>query len=255
MDAFFSFFILGIPGTLTYLLYKYTGDSSSSNRSNVELLAVTSLLWVPTVLLSIIIFNIVLRFTEAMLISMGIEYFRKYNIIHISNLNDLMDNINTFVFIGCFAIILVISSVIIVSIATPLISRYFTDFINLVRTKKGYAKITPGVSVWQLFFIANNDTRKQINGETAMIVEISYLDDPEHVIYGCLKYTSADGNQKKFFYLAEEDEWTAFMENFKDSIGKPIPFTGTFFDVDTKITIREVDQDELNNMIKEYTNE
>ncbi|MFA1819608.1 hypothetical protein ACDX78_05315 [Virgibacillus oceani] len=239
---------------MTYLLYKYIGDSSTSNRSNVELLAVTSLLWVPTVLISIIIFNIAIKVTESALIVMDIGYFRKNNIVPISNLNDLIDNIEAFVFIGWFAIILVFSSFI-VSTAIPILSEYVTDFINAVRVKKGNAKLTSGASVWQLFFVANNDTRQQINGESPMIVEISYLDDPGHVIYGSLKYYSADGNHKKFFYLAAEEEWTAFFEEFKDSKGKSIPYTGTFFDGDTKVTIREINQAELFSMMEEDTNE
>lgn len=253
MDAFFSFFILGIPGILTYLFYKYTGDSTSSNRSNVELLAVTSLMWVPTVLLSIIFFNILLKLTETILISMNIEYFRSYEIIHILNIKDLMNNLDKFVFVGCFAVILIISSIII-STAAPKLSDYLTDFINYVRVKKGYAKITPGVSVWQLFFIANNDSRKEINGESPMIVEISYLDDPDHKIYGCLKQYSADGNHKKFFHLAEEEAWTTFFETFKGK-GESIPFTGTFVDGDTKLTIREIDQAKLNSIMEGNTNE
>lgn len=254
MDAFFSFFILGIPGVLTYMLSKYIGNSSSSNRSNVELLALTSLLWVPTVLLSILIFNILLRSIETILMWMDIEYFRKYDIIHISNLNDLMNNLNSFGFIGCFTMILGISSVII-SAVSPTLANYLTDFINRVRVKKGYAKIKPGSSVWQLSFIEKNDTRRQIDGESPLVVEISYLDDPDHVIYGCLEYYSADESHKNHFYIAEEESWTTFFEDYKERAGKPIPYTGTFFDGGTKIIIREINQSELFSVEEEDTNE
>jgi hypothetical protein len=254
LDAFFSFFILGIPGVLTYLLSKYIGNSSTSNRSNVELLAITSLLWVPTVLLSILIFNILLGLTEKFLITMGIEYFRKYDIIYISNINELMNNLNAFVFIGCFTMVLGVSSVIL-SAVTPILSNYLTAFINFVRVRKGYAKITPGSSVWQLFFIENNDTRQQINGESPLVVEISYLDAPNQVIYGCLKYYSADGSRKKHFHIEEEESWTNFLVGYEERTGKPIPYTGTFYDGDTKILIREINQMELFESEGEDTNE
>lgn len=138
-----------------------------------------------------------------------------------------MNNLNAFLFTGCFTIILGISSAIIPA-ATPKFTNYLTDFINYVKVGRGYAKITPGSSVWQLFLIENNDTRQQINGESPLVVEISYLDDPNHAIYGCLKYYSADGRRKKHFHIDEEESWTTFLRGYEERTGKPIPYTGTF---------------------------
>lgn len=251
LDTFFSFFILGVPGVLTYLFYKWIGDSTSRKQTNIELLAITSLLWVPTILIAILIFNLLRTFANISLNKLGIEYFQKFNVSHINSIDDLLSNINTFLFISVFTLIILISSFA-VSLIAPYLYSSFINVINWIRSRKGYAKINPGISVWHKFFILKNSKQiKTDDGEFPIVVQISYLDDPERVLYGCLELLSTDGNQKKQFILGEEDEWTNFIKEFQEEIGEKIPFGSVFFEADSKLLVREIDQVELKRLLSE----
>lgn len=255
MDNFFSFYILGIPGVLTYLIYKTIGDSATQSRSQLELIAITSLLWVPTVFLSILLFNTLHFLTEAILINIDVNYFRQFNIMKIITIENLIKNINNFIFILLFTLTTLVSSIAVSSLA-PKLNEILINIINNIRVKKGYAKIVKkGSSAWKLFFIMNKDHQKStINNEYSIVVQLSYLDNPKKLIYGSLKFISNDEKQQQFI-IENENEWTNFVKEYQTKTNEEIPFADVFVDARNKLVIREIDQVKLNRKMEELNSE
>ncbi|UOQ86855.1 hypothetical protein [Gracilibacillus salinarum] len=252
MDAFFSFFILGIPGVLTYLITKGLGTSTSNQQSNTELVAITSLLWIPTILVSILFFNILYFFTDLILTSFDITYFSTFDITYINSISTLKDNIDPFIFIFSFSIIMIISSIA-VSIIAPSIYALFIGLINNIRLKKNHAKISPGISVWHKFFILKNEEQpSEANNEQSLLVQMYYLDVKTNPIYGSLTFIPADDKQKKQFIMEYEKEWTELIEelhHIKEDFS--VPISRTFFDADSRLVVNEIDRVQLDETIKE----
>ncbi|UOQ50453.1 hypothetical protein MUN88_10540 [Gracilibacillus caseinilyticus] len=252
MDAFFSFFILGIPGVLTYLITKGLGTSTSNQQSNTELVAITSLLWIPTILVSILLFNLLYFFSDLILTATNIAYFSKFDITYINSISTLKDNIDPFIFIFFFSIIMIISSIA-VSIIAPSIYSIFIHLVNNIRLKKKHAKISPGISVWHKFFILKNDEQpSEANNEQSLLVQMHYLDDKTNPIYGSLTFIPADDKQKKQFIIAYKNEWTELIEELHHIKGNfSVPISRTFFDADSRLVVNEIDRIKLDEIIEE----
>jgi hypothetical protein len=205
---------------------------------------------VPTILIAILLFNLMYLITEMVLLTFEVEYFTKYNITYISSVADLIGNIFLFMFIFFFTVIMILSSLL-VSLAAPRIYSIFISFINWVRSKKGYAKISPGVSVWHKFFILKNNN--QIGNEKEeypLVVQMYYLDNPSQSLFGCLKFIPADDKQKRQFII-DDQGWTDFCTVFQEKTKIKVPISNVFFDAESKLVVKEINQVELDRIVSE----
>ncbi|MEH7378981.1 hypothetical protein V7138_00655 [Bacillus sp. JJ1533] len=260
MDNLFGFIVLGIPGILTYILMQKLGISNNEKKEQTELLALSAILWVPSVILSVVFFDLLYLLTDLFLKSVDIN-FSKLGINLVVNVKDLMKNIESFVFVFYFIITIVVSCFL-VSFSSGYVYKYFLKFINSLRKRRNFAKLSDDTSAFHKFFslhhssqIANND------GEYPLVAEIYFIDAPNDKFYGSITYAPASSSSKFQLIIEETDSWEEFIKGFKELTeedglleGKTLPILRRFFDIEAKIVINEIDQSALYELIDSINN-
>lgn len=260
MDNLFGFIVLGIPGILTYILMKKLGISNSEKKEQTELLALSAILWIPSIILSIVFFDLLYILTDSILKNFDINYSR-LGIKLVVNVKDLMKNIESFIFVFYF-MITIFASCSIVSYSSGYVYKFFLKIINNLRKQRNYAKLSDDMSAFHKFFSLHHSSQIANNeGEYPLVAEIYSLEATNEKFYGSITYAPASSTSKFQIIIEEIDSWEEFIKGFNELTeanglleGKKLPILRRFLDIEAKIVINEIDQTALHELIGSLNN-
>lgn len=272
MDEFIASLIFLLPGVLTYFWLQSFGVTPPTKHTTTEMTGITVLLWVPTSIFTIAIFDILYFFGDMILKVLNVSI----NIKFISTLKSLVDQSPNIIFLLLFIVLSIGSSCLVAYLWSIFVYPWvLKSIINCVRSKRDIADLGKNTTVWDEFFIqfseskklveakefieSNKDIKSNVNIKTnkdessvdtlekseeyfkanqlAQVVEVYKIGDQEKSsIFGSVKNSARPFEIDRAIILNEVDEWTEYLKNNRPSILK------TYIDVKSGIIVNEFDQ-------------
>lgn len=221
MKSLISLIIFTLPGLLAYFWVNLFGLTPTTKRDNSEVIAISALLWIPTVATILIIYQIMAGLSHVVHAPFDIWLMKRdWTILSskITDINKLKDNIwFLFYYVLSSLVVSFLLAVIIFAKGYPLLLEY----INKVRISRGVAPLSNQSTVWNQMFLNNE----------GQIVEYSKGDGSESII-GCLVNVPRAHEPDKSIVLEAVDHWTNVMEYYE------VPIDNTFIDTITGAVIK-----------------
>lgn len=232
-----------LPGLLAYFWLRMFGVNPPTQPSGVEILAISALLWVPTVTLFILGFNAFVYITGS----------SKYS--YIATLDDIKIMSNDLLFLLCFYIVNIFTSFLVALIWSSILYKLMLKVVNCIRVNvRKLSKLDELTSVWDKFFIEiqKNDEEREERGENEneedfnknkkggipLIVEIYKLGEPDKKIVGSVIGASRPFEPERALILGARTEWEKFFEENK---GEQFEIRKTYVDLKSGLVVNELD--------------
>jgi hypothetical protein len=219
MEQFITTLVFVIPGLMAYYWLQNLGLSPSQKHNHFEMLAISTMLWVPTIILFIVFHNLL----------SATDIFYIHKLISLKSLNE---EINSFLFIVYFIIVNTFFSFLI-SLLFVYSKKKINAFINLTRRKiLKLADFSDNTTIWEEVF----------NVYGAKVVEVQKLDKPESILIGCLEMSSRALETDRSICLNDVDYFTKLVGKYKPAVSRVL--------VDTKagFLIKIFDMKEINRI-------
>lgn len=197
MDNFIGTVAFILPGFLMYFWIQSFGVNPVVKHSPAELGAISGLLWIPVSVTTIIIYNLLIKFS----ISLS-------SASYVWSLDDLKKNSSSFLFLFLFLILSIFVSLLMSYLYVKYIYPLQSKLINKVRTSRGLAAFSNTPSVWEEVF-ANNDSQ---------VVEIGRIDKQATPIIGCISKASRTFEPERNLHLNDVDFFRNLVEKHKISV-------------------------------------
>ncbi|WP_394557350.1 DUF6338 family protein [Priestia aryabhattai] len=221
MKSLISLIIFTLPGLLAYFWINLFGLTPTTKRDSSEVIAISALLWIPTVATILIIYQIMAGLSHVIHAPFDVWIIKKdWTMLSstITDINKLTDNIWFLLYYVLLS--LVISFLLAILVFTkgyPLLLGH----INKVRKSRGVAPLSSQSTVWNEMFLNNQ----------GQIVE--YIKGDGTVsLTGCLIRVPRAHEPDKSIVLEAVDHWTNVMDYYD------VPIDNTFIDTITGAVIK-----------------
>jgi hypothetical protein len=227
MDQFISIVVFSIPGLLVYFWIQSFGMNPVVKHSPTELVAIATLFWIPTVLLSIITYDIIYLVVEVISELINIDILANLNFI--TNLSDIQNHATNIIFIIYFFISSIYFSYK-VAVYWAFKSDKVLAIVNKVRLKRKLSSLSDASTVWDAFFIKLDDEK-----ETPLVAEVYKIDKQSEKIVGSITKMSRPHEADRSIVLEEVPNNTSSHEHFKYEIKR------TYIDIKSGLVVSELD--------------
>lgn len=160
MDNFLGTIVFLLPGVLAYFWLQAFGINPVTKHSPTEFTAVAGLLWLPVSFGTLILYNIVIWLSSFVAQATPIW-----------TMQTLKDSSNNIIFLVVFLLFSVLVSFLFSFVWAIWGFKVQQFFVNWVRAKRGFAKFSDTISVWDEVFGKNE----------SQLVEIGRLDKPDNI--------------------------------------------------------------------------
>lgn len=170
MDNFISIVIFSIPGLLVYFWIQSFGINPTVKHTPTEQAAIAALFWIPTILISIITYNIIYLLVDTLLKTFDLNW-SVLGLTYILDLKKIQASSSNILFICYFFLLSLFYSYIIALVWTKYVYDKLLGHINEIRIKRKISKLDDTTSVWDAFFLKVTTEK-----EEPLVVEVYKLD-------------------------------------------------------------------------------
>ncbi|MBN2910783.1 hypothetical protein JQC72_14880 [Polycladomyces sp. WAk] len=227
MDNFIATVVFSLPGLLAYFWLRMFGVNPPTQHTVIEMMGISALLWVPTVGLFIIVYDIgYFLLDKTILLNLGLR--------HLWRLEDIKTMSTNLIFLFYFIILNIIFSFAIAWIWSVYGQKGVLKIVNKVRIKRNVSKLSENTSTWDSFFLAIDEKEKSSDG-SRLVVEVYKLGESEkEKIVGCIKNASRPFEPERALILDDPSGWKEAHDYFR------FPIKQTYIDLETGIVVNEL---------------
>lgn len=229
MKEFISVIIFSLPGLLTYFWIQLFGINPTAKHSPAEMIGLAALLWAPTALFTILVYNIGYKIFDALFRWLSIDLtFLKLDYLY--TLQDLNKMSHSLVFILLFISLCLCSSFLVAFIWSIHLYKKMLDLVNKIRIKRRVIKLSEDTSVWDSFFYKLEESK-----EEQIVVELYKIDKPDEKVCGAVVRMSRPFETDRSIIIDYTKGWDESHKYYNYKI------KNVYVDIKAGIVINELD--------------
>jgi hypothetical protein len=218
VEQFISIVIFSLPGLLTYFWLQLFGLNPPVKHSSTEMIGLSVLLWIPTSIVTLTIYDGSYILFDKFLVATNVDVsFLGLRII--TTVSDLVKMADNILFLLIYVLLTSIFSFVFARIWSINLYRYLLNKVNKIRIKRKLSKLDELSSIWDTFFLKISEESASEEGES-MIVELYYLNNPDHKIYGSVINMSRPFEAERAIVLDDPEGWREDNLEFSFKIKK-----------------------------------
>lgn len=233
MDSFLGTIVFIIPGLLLYFWLQSFGIKSVVKHTTAEFTAIVAILWLPVSLITLLLYNLVIKFGKLASDLIPIHFIPDLTPIH--SITDLKAASDSFIFLGFFILLSIIVSFLFGVVWSKWLHKRFMNRINDIRKRRGSAPFSKSPSVWDEVF----------GKDIAQVVELGKIDkqDSTSCFIGRIANVSRHLEPERNIHLADVAYYTELVEKYK------IPVKNIFYDTKSGSYIKVFDSEKVSEAI------
>jgi len=242
LESFIGIILFSIPGLLVYFWVQLFGINPTVKHLPTEQAAIAALFWVPTVLLSLITYNIAYFIVDHLLLFLNFNW-SNLGLKPVFSLKAIEESSTNLLFIFYFFILSIVFSYVIAVTWTNFFYMKVIDHVNEVRIKRKFSKLDDTTSVWDAFFLKVTSDK-----EEPLVVEISKLDSSkgEKLVGSATKF-SRPYEADKAIVLENIDNNRISHEYYQYQTKR------IYFDLKSGLVVSELDTTKPTKNIEDFT--
>jgi hypothetical protein len=240
MEQFVSIIVFSVPGLLVYFWIQAFGLNPTVKHNSTELIAISALFWVPTVLMSILTYNAGFLVIDwaIKVVGMNLSFLGLGLIKDLSGVEQYGTNL---AFILFFFILSLGYSYIVARIWSK-VNEKLISIINDIRLKRKLSKLSDSTSVWDEFFF-----KLDSNKEESLNVEVFKIGDSNKPLVGSVTRMSRPFEQERALVLEKVQEMAESHNYYKYKTKR------TYIDTKSGIVVSEIDLSKPTENIDTFT--
>lgn len=199
MEQFITTLVFVTPGLMAYYWLLKLGLSPAQKHNNFEMLSISTILWVPTILTMIIVHNL-------------LASSKNFGLIPIETLTDFTAYSLNFSFMLYFLFSSLIFSLVI-SFLTVWLNKYLVKFVNQARKVLGLASFSKNSTVWEEFF-------NYYGSKVVKVQKIDKMNEEGQSLIGSLSSSSSVTETDRSICLDDTVFFTHLVSKYKPAIEK-----------------------------------